>query len=205
DLSQNTCFKNSWYTFTKWGRAEWDNSEICRDQGGDLASIETEEEWKFINQEIKKRSTWNVSAWHIGLEKGTDGSWTWKSGTQLNISKWRNCEISGNGKFAEVSKNGSLKAIRETNSKAFMCEIPEVCPNTSFKDSWYTFTNRGKTWNKNREICQSQGGDLVSIETEEEWNYITKEIQKHNISCYHIGLEKRDNNWTWLNGRPFLF
>ena len=57
--------------------------------GGDLVSIETEEEWQFINREIKKRATWITGALHIGLEK-KGGVWTWLSGEQLNIR---------NGKF----------------------------------------------------------------------------------------------------------
>ena len=33
----------------------------------------------------------------------------------------------------------------------------------------------------NRDICQSLGGDLVSIETEQEWNIIKDEIGRRNI------------------------
>ena len=34
-----------------------------------LVSIETEEEWQFINREIQKRGTWTTGAWHIGLRR----------------------------------------------------------------------------------------------------------------------------------------
>ena len=47
----------------------------------------------------------------------------------------------------------------------------------SFQNSWYIFTKKGDNWTTDRGICQSQGGDLVSIETEEEWNFIGDEIQ----------------------------
>lgn len=55
-----------------------------------------------------KCSTWNVSAWLIGLEKKTDRGWTWRSGTQLNISKWRNCERSSHRTFAENAGMGAF-------------------------------------------------------------------------------------------------
>ena len=75
----------------------------------------------------------------------------------------------------------------------------------------------GKHWLWNRETCQSQGGDLVSIETEEEWNFINDQIQNrstvsscscdyagyHNDHCdtWYIGLKKKGKNWTWVNGK----
>ena len=55
------------------------NMFVCSRQGGYLVSIETEEEWQFINNEIQKHGTWNTSAWHIGLHQ-IDKVWTWLSG-----------------------------------------------------------------------------------------------------------------------------
>ena len=119
---QATCFKNSSYIFSKSGRGWSDNRHVCFEQGFDLVSIETEEEWKFIKHEIQKRGTWNTSAWHIGLWK-IGGVWTWTSGKKLNISKWRDSEPDGNDDYAEISKNGSLfNGISDEN--AYICEIP---------------------------------------------------------------------------------
>ena len=96
--------------------------------GGYLVSIETEEEWQFINHEIQKRGTWNTSttnAWLIGLEK-KDGVWIWKSGKQLNISKWRDSEPNGNDERAEISMNGSFfNGIPQSDKgDAYICEMP---------------------------------------------------------------------------------
>ena len=65
----------------------------------------------------------------------------------------------------------------------------------------------GWSWHRNRDICKSQGGDLVSIETEEEWNFISDEIQRRNKKKsykhrWSIGLTKKAGNWTWVSGRP---
>ena len=120
---QAACFKNS-YIFSKSVR-DWNNSRrVCNDQGFDLVSIETEEEWQFIVNEIQKRSTWNTGAWHIGLLK-IGGVWTWLSGKQLNISKWRDSEPDGNDDYAEISKNGGLfNGISRNDKNAYICEIP---------------------------------------------------------------------------------
>ena len=114
------------------------NRHVCFSQGGDLVSIETEEEWQFIRNEIQERGTGNSSAWHIGLKKN-GGVWTWvsglgkrdgvriwNSGEHLNISKWRDSEPDGNEKKAEISKNGGLfNGIPWNHAGAYICEIPE--------------------------------------------------------------------------------
>ena len=121
---QATCFKNSSYIFSKSGRYWYNNENVCYLQGGYLVSIETEEEWQFINQEIQKRGTWNTSAWHIGLRK-RDKVWTWESGEQLNISKWQDSQLDDNDDRAEISKNGSLfNGISRGDKNAFICEMP---------------------------------------------------------------------------------
>ena len=63
------------------------------------------------------------------------------------------------------------------------------CPNITFKNSRYIILVKRFSWHWNRNKCQSQGGDLVSIETEEEWNFINDEIQRRNMTKY-------DNRWS---------
>ena len=90
----------------------------------------------------------------------------------------------------------------------FCCHLHHFveCPKIIFKNSWYIISLYGGSWHGNRVICQSQGGDLISIETEEEWNFINNEIQRRNTANYDnrwsIGLKKRARNWTWMSGRP---
>ena len=121
---QVTCFKNSSYILSKRGRVLDINKHICSSQGGDLVSIETEEEWQFINREIQKRGTWTTGAWHIGLEKKGE-VWTRLSGERLNISKWQVSEPDDNDRKAEISKNGGLfNGISTLSRNAFICETP---------------------------------------------------------------------------------
>ena len=94
------------------------------------------------------------------------------------------------------------------DNKYFCCHLHHFVeyPNITFKNSWYIISVYGWSWRWNRFVCQSQEGDLISIETEEEWNFISNEIQRRNTTNYDnrwsIGLEKRAGNWTWVNGRP---
>ena len=84
--------------------------------------------------------------------------------------------------------------------------------NITFKNSRYIISVRVReidrpiNWLWAREACQNQGGDLVSIETEDEWNFINDQIQRRNTTDHknkwNIGLTKKAGNWTWVNGRP---
>ena len=80
------------------------------------------------------------------------------------------------------------------------------CPDITFKNSWYIISVKRFSWHWNRNKCQSQGGDLVSIETEEELNFINDEIQRRNMTKednkWSIGLIKKAGNWTWVSERP---
>ena len=108
------------------------NRVICKRQGGDLISIETEEEWNFINNEIQRRNETNYgNKWSIGLIKKA-GNWTWVSGKPLTISKWGQGEPSGEHDAAFMSKpfsNGergvfsSVNRTRWGNLTAYICEI----------------------------------------------------------------------------------
>ena len=76
------------------------------------------------------------------------------------------------------------------------------CLATCLKNS-YIFSKSGGDWEENWSVCYYQGGHLVFIETEEEWQFINYEIQKRgswNTSAWHIGLWKRGVVWTWKTG-----
>ena len=110
------------------------NREACRNQGGDLVSIETEEEWNFINDEIQRRNTWNhgnKNKWDIGLTKKA-GNWTWVNGRPLTIYKWGKGDPSGEHDAAfmyKLSNNGeqgvfgSVNGTSRKNWSAYICEI----------------------------------------------------------------------------------
>ena len=122
-------FKNSWYIFSESGRKWERNRDFCRSKGGDLVSIETEQEWKFINKEIQNRSTTDGKhEWDIGLIK-KDANWTWVSGIPLTICKWGNGEPNGDGDVGQIlkefpnGKQGLFNDLAGDAPKAFICEI----------------------------------------------------------------------------------
>lgn len=49
----------------------------------------------------------------------------------------------------------------------------------------------GLKWGFNRGLCEGCRGDLISTETEEEWNFINSEIRNRRLLEWYIGLKKR--------------
>ncbi|KAL9973071.1 hypothetical protein ACROYT_G019480 [Oculina patagonica] len=77
--------------------------------------------------------------------------------------------------------------------------------------SCYSFHADGLTWTAARQSCQYIGGDLVSMETERELQFIKDHVQNlTNLfnNDWHIGLHLNATvagNWTWLSGKPLTF
>ena len=74
-----------------------------------------------------------------------------------------------------------------------------------FHCSNYTFhenSTEGRNWETSRLLCQnSSEGDLVSIEEEEERNFVKNIIKNLTIIKYFIGLKKENGKWKWLSNQ----
>ena len=66
----------------KWKKA----NESCEATNKHLVVMETEREWQFITDEIRKLNT-KYNEWHIGLFNAS-GNWTWINGKPLTLNKW---------------------------------------------------------------------------------------------------------------------
>ena len=67
----------------------------------------------------------------------------------------------------------------------------------------YSFHHDNLNWMQSRERCQKDSGDLVSIETDKEWKYLTDFIQNLKTGSKHaeyfIGLSNNTGSWRWLS------
>ena len=71
----------------------------------------------------------------------------------------------------------------------------------------FFYTAHSSTWSDGREQCSKDGGNLVILETESKWRFITAQIQ--NLSNptkneWFIGLTRNGsgNDWRWITGQP---
>ena len=73
-----------------------------------------------------------------------------------------------------------------------------------FGNTCYMISETGKSWDENQKNCKASGGDLVSLETEAEWQFVNSKIQNialQGANEWHIGLKKQ-GDWKWVNGNP---
>lgn len=90
--------------------------------------------------------------------------------------------------------------------KAVLCFFFPQGDTHTCKCVTYSFHHKRLTWITSREWCLKNNGDLVSMETREEWNYLKDFIQTLpglpglNHTEYYIGLRKdRNGSWHWLS------
>ena len=123
-----SCFANSCYVIARSGQTWDDNRRSCKRQGGDLVSIETLQEWNFINSEIQKITLSGANEWYIGLKKDGQGNWKWVNGKPLTIQKWQSGEPNGDGNVVVMSKDypagsqGLFNDLDPSSRKAYICE-----------------------------------------------------------------------------------
>ena len=102
---------------------------MCRGKGGNLLVLETEEEWRLINEAIQQHDNNFDNEWYIGLRK-VRGNWTWVNGKPLTFDRWRYKEPNGDGEEVIMSKEyppGEYGQFNDQNwarKEGFICEYP---------------------------------------------------------------------------------
>ena len=93
--------------------------------------METEAEWKFINDQIQKLTTRpgpHLNQWHIGLRQ-QGNKWQWANGHPLTIDKWQRDRPNNDGTFGAMAKDfppgskGLFDDVRSDLLYAFICEL----------------------------------------------------------------------------------
>ena len=76
----------------------------------------------------------------------------------------------------------------------------------TYSHYYKVFNVVGGTWEEAQAFCQSVGGYLVTITSEDEQDGV-KELLKERggLNCYWAGGRLVDGHWTWVTGEAFEF
>ena len=101
-------------------------NESCEATKKHLVVMETEREWQFITDEIRKLDI-EHNEWHIGLFN-VSGNWTWINGKPLTLSKWQKNEPGPEDLYGLIHKNfpsgsyGTFSSNTGIVHRGYICE-----------------------------------------------------------------------------------
>ena len=101
-------------------------NESCEATKKHLVVMETEREWQFITDEIRKLDI-KHNEWHIGLFN-VSGNWTWINGKPLTLSKWQQNEPGPEDLYGLIHKNyppgsyGTFSGNTGVVQRGYICE-----------------------------------------------------------------------------------
>ncbi len=79
--------------------------------------------------------------------------------------------------------------------------LPELYPLADTDEGFYQVFDIGMTWTEAKAYCESRGGHLVTITSQEENDYVSSLIKNGEKTYYWIGYteENYEGTWEWIN------
>lgn len=75
-----------------------------------------------------------------------------------------------------------------------------------FNGHYYQVYDTPMTWDEAKAYCESLGGHLVTITSQEEQELITNYAKEHGqLPYFYIGGYKQNNSWNWVTGEKFEY
>ncbi|XP_051811489.1 CD209 antigen-like protein E [Acanthochromis polyacanthus] len=109
--------------------------------------------------------------------------------------------------FNNIRTNEDLKMKCETGHQSLS---DEPCPKCeagweNYGGKCYNFTTNKSSWEESRRFCQSQGGDLVKIDSRDEQSFLERrlrDVMEKDQDKFWIGLtdSKEEGRWLWVDG-----
>ncbi|KAG7499177.1 macrophage mannose receptor 1-like [Solea senegalensis] len=187
------------YLFSNDEKSWLEANAYCLAQNSNLMSIQTIEERLWLRTQILSHTYW------IGLnDQVTEGVWQWSDGSPFieYLSQWMHGQPDnwGDGEdCAQVNGNSHGQWMDENcaDKKKYICKHvnPNPGPQCDLTNGWRQYgsncykvkADMRKSWAAARHDCVQEGGDLVSITSVEEEQYITGQMDQSWLDLW-IGL-----------------
>ena len=134
------------------------------------------------------------------LEPVEDGSYQvrCKNGNYLDNSD--NCSAPGNNVSMNILSNGTGGPEQNWRFVSYNGELPEPMTTGSYNTHNYEYYNLLMTWPEAKKLCETKGGHLVTISSQEENDYVYGLMQTGWIGANDIDEE---GSFAWVTGEPF--
>ncbi|NWY51314.1 MRC1 protein, partial [Chionis minor] len=221
--STNSCFR-AFVREENQMKTWFEARDFCREIGGDLAAIRSEEEQRVIANLIIKKSPSSQPFW-IGLQcLDPDRGLSWSDGSPVNYKEnyyFHNAAFEYCGAIVEESSTSWIN-VHCVYSHNWICEIKKGTPLKPeppgpsamyevTEDGWiikgdkqYFFSTEKTSMEKARTFCKNSHGDLATIGNDSERKFLWKCILKNGkLESYLIGLiQNADQQFSWMDGSP---
>ena len=192
-----------------WKEAE----EYCEILGGHLATITSAEEQKFIS-EIVLAKPQKGYYWLGGTDENSEGNWEWVTGEEWSYTNWswgQPDNMSGIENYLHLYTSNKTwndmvldgGNVYHKENYGIICEWENPV-----KHSRYEVFYDGLTWTEAEAYCESLGGHLATVTSEEEYDTILSLIPSNSPkSVFWIGGTSAGNNgvWKWVTDEEWVF
>ncbi|XP_026573078.1 C-type mannose receptor 2 [Pseudonaja textilis] len=220
DQLTNSCYQFNFQSTLSWQEA----GKSCEQQGASLLSITAIHEQTYINGLL---TGYGSTLW-IGLnDLDLNGGWQWSDNSPLKFLNWENDQPDNpneeNCGVIRTESSGGWQNRDCSIALPYICKKkPNATSNTYFTESevkidcdpsWqpfqsncYRLISEKKTWIDAKKTCLRSEGDLVSIHTLSELEFVSKQI-KQDVEELWIGLNdlRLQMNFEWSDGTPVQF
>ncbi|XP_067686863.1 macrophage mannose receptor 1-like [Haliotis asinina] len=207
-----------------------DARDMCMHRGGQLASITSITEQFYIAGRIKSMSI--IGLWLGANDRDSEGGWKWDDDAPFAYMNWVPGEPNDYGNSEDcgfvVVSNARWNDLNCQRRNGYICkklgnvQATTAQPTTSpmtlpagkyygcqpgwkpYLNSCYLVVKTEVTWQAARTACRAAGGDLTSVASKIENQFINSQIQKGFNDGVWIGFNalKNVNSFVWTNGDP---
>ncbi len=180
----------------------------CERMGGYLACVTSQTEQEYIYHNYLAPNGTPLS-WGGASDYKKEDKWEWVSGEKWDYTKWYPGEPDNSGGQDFMFFNsGNTWSDGGYGLLPFVCEWNKEADIKEATEHIYKYIPTKMTWEEAKAYCESVGGYLVSVTSQEEQNLVYTNVlaPNGNPNCWMGASDgEKEGDWKWANGEGFYY